>query len=96
MATTSIGEIVLAGPRGFCAGVERAIDIVELALAVCGPPVYVRKEIVHNRHVVETLHKQGAVFVDELNEVPDDATVIFSAHGISPSVRQEAAGRDCA
>ena len=93
MATISIGEIVLAGPRGFCAGVERAIDIVELALAVCGPPVYVRKEIVHNRHVVETLHKQGAVFVDELNEVPDDATVIFSAHGISPSVRQEAAGR---
>jgi 4-hydroxy-3-methylbut-2-enyl diphosphate reductase len=92
MATT-IGEIVLAGPRGFCAGVERAIDIVELALAVCGPPVYVRKEIVHNRHVVETLHKQGAIFVDELTEVPDDATVIFSAHGISPSVRQEAAGR---
>src|SRR5687768_1354791 len=90
---TNIGEIVLAGPRGFCAGVERAIDIVELALAVCGPPVYVRKEIVHNRHVVETLHKQGAVFVDELNEVPDDATVIFSAHGIAPSVRQEAAGR---
>jgi 4-hydroxy-3-methylbut-2-en-1-yl diphosphate reductase len=90
---TNIGEIVLAGPRGFCAGVERAIDIVELALAVCGPPVYVRKEIVHNRHVVETLHKQGAIFVDELTEVPDDATVIFSAHGISPSVRQEAAGR---
>jgi 4-hydroxy-3-methylbut-2-en-1-yl diphosphate reductase len=92
MAIT-IGEIVLAGPRGFCAGVERAIDIVELALAVCGPPVYVRKEIVHNRHVVETLHKQGAIFVDELTEVPDGATVIFSAHGISPSVRQEAAGR---
>ena len=93
MATIGIDEIVLAGPRGFCAGVERAIDIVELALAVCGPPVYVRKEIVHNRHVVETLHKQGAVFVDELHEVPDDATVIFSAHGIAPSVRQEAAGR---
>jgi 4-hydroxy-3-methylbut-2-enyl diphosphate reductase len=93
MATTSIAEIVLAGPRGFCAGVERAIDIVELALAVCGPPVYVRKEIVHNRHVVDTLHKQGAIFVDELTEVPDGATVIFSAHGISPSVRQEAAGR---
>src|SRR5205085_7255723 len=68
-----ITEIVLAGPRGFCAGVERAIDIVELALAVCGPPVYVRKEIVHNRHVVETLRTQGAIFVDELDEVPDDA-----------------------
>jgi 4-hydroxy-3-methylbut-2-enyl diphosphate reductase len=91
--TTPITEIVLAGPRGFCAGVERAIDIVELALAVCGPPVYVRKEIVHNRHVVDTLRTQGAVFVDELTEVPDDATVIFSAHGISPSVRQEAARR---
>ena len=88
--STPITEIVLAGPRGFCAGVERAIDIVELALAVCGPPVYVRKEIVHNRHVVDTLRTQGAVFVDELTEVPDDATVIFSAHGISPSVRHEA------
>jgi 4-hydroxy-3-methylbut-2-enyl diphosphate reductase len=90
---TAIGEIVLAGPRGFCAGVERAIDIVELALSVCGPPVYVRKEIVHNRHVVETLRTQGAIFVDGLDEVPDDATVIFSAHGISPAVRTEATGR---
>ncbi|PYM16820.1 MAG: 4-hydroxy-3-methylbut-2-enyl diphosphate reductase [Candidatus Rokuibacteriota bacterium] len=88
-----ITEIVLAGPRGFCAGVERAIDIVELALDVCGPPVYVRKEIVHNRHVVETLRTQGAIFVDELGEVPDDATVVFSAHGIAPGVRQEAARR---
>src|SRR5688500_13167480 len=91
--TAPVSEIVLAGPRGFCAGVERAIDIVELALSVCRPPVYVRREIVHNRHVVDTLRTQGAVFVDELTEVPDDATVIFSAHGISPSVRQEAAGR---
>jgi 4-hydroxy-3-methylbut-2-enyl diphosphate reductase len=91
--TTPIAEIVLAGPRGFCAGVERAIDIVELALEVCPRPVYVRKEIVHNRHVVETLRKQGAIFVDELDEVPDDATVIFSAHGISPAVRAEAARR---
>jgi 4-hydroxy-3-methylbut-2-enyl diphosphate reductase len=91
--TIQVNEIVLAGPRGFCAGVERAIDIVEQALAVCGPPVYVRKEIVHNRHVVDTLRMQGAVFVDELDEVPDDATVIFSAHGISPSVRAEAAQR---
>ena len=95
MATVSlpITEIVLAGPRGFCAGVERAIDIVELALDVCGPPVYVRKEIVHNRHVVETLRTKGAIFVDELHEVPDDATVIFSAHGIAPAVRDEAQGR---
>ena len=88
-----IAEIVLAGPRGFCAGVERAIDIVELALDVCGPPVYVRKEIVHNPHVVETLRTKGAIFVDELDEVPDDATVIFSAHGISPAVRDEAQRR---
>jgi 4-hydroxy-3-methylbut-2-enyl diphosphate reductase len=91
--TSPIAEIVLAGPRGFCAGVERAIDIVELALSVCPPPVYVRKEIVHNRHVVEDLRAKGAVFVDELDEVPDDATVIFSAHGISPEVRAEARGR---
>jgi 4-hydroxy-3-methylbut-2-enyl diphosphate reductase len=91
--TAPVSEIVLAGPRGFCAGVERAIDIVELALSVCRPPVYVRREIVHNRHVVETLRTQGAIFVDELTEVPDDATVIFSAHGISPAVRAEAARR---
>src|SRR5688500_5908449 len=91
--TAPVSEIVLAGPRGFCAGVERAIDIVELALSVCRPPVYVRREIVHNRLVVETLRKQGAIFVDELDEVPNDATVIFSAHGISPAVRDEAARR---
>lgn len=93
MTTAPISEILLAGPRGFCAGVERAIDIVELALSVCRPPVYVRREIVHNRLVVETLRKQGAIFVDELDEVPNDATVIFSAHGISPAVRDEAARR---
>jgi 4-hydroxy-3-methylbut-2-en-1-yl diphosphate reductase len=86
-------EIVLAGPRGFCAGVDRAIDIVELALQVCPHPVYVRREIVHNRHVVEALRAKGAHFVDELSEVPDDATVIFSAHGISPAVREEAQRR---
>ncbi len=91
--TSKLAEIVLAGPRGFCAGVERAIDIVELALAVCPPPVYVRKEIVHNRHVVDELREKGAIFVDELDEVPDDATVIFSAHGISPQVRVEARQR---
>jgi 4-hydroxy-3-methylbut-2-enyl diphosphate reductase len=88
-----ITEILLAGPRGFCAGVERAIDIVELALSVCPSPIYVRREIVHNRHVVDSLRKQGAIFVDELEEVPDDATVIFSAHGISPAVRLDAARR---
>ncbi len=88
-----ISEILLAGPRGFCAGVERAIDIVELALSVCQPPVYVRKEIVHNRHVVEELRAKGAIFVDELDEVPDDATIIFSAHGISPEVRHAAERR---
>jgi 4-hydroxy-3-methylbut-2-en-1-yl diphosphate reductase len=93
VATVPISEILLAGPRGFCAGVERAIDIVELALSVCRPPVYVRREIVHNRHVVESLRAKGAIFVDELSEVPDDATVIFSAHGISPAVRDDAERR---
>ncbi len=88
-----ITEIVLAGPRGFCAGVERAIDIVELTLEVCGPPVYVRREIVHNGHVVDKLRAKGAVFVEELTEVPDDATVIFSAHGVSPAVRDDAGRR---
>src|SRR5690348_16588036 len=93
MTTLPLQQIVLAGPRGFCAGVDRAIDIVELALQVCPPPVYVRKEIVHNRHVVESLRAKGAIFVDELNEVPDAATVIFSAHGISPAVRHDAQRR---
>ena len=89
-----ITEILLAGPRGFCAGVERAIDIVEVALSVCPPPVYVRREIVHNRLVVETLRQKGAMFVDELDEVPADSRVVFSAHGVSPQVRREAADRD--
>ena len=93
VTATRAQEIVLAGPRGFCAGVDRAIDIVELALQVCPHPVYVRKEIVHNRHVVEALRAKGAHFVDELDEVPDDATVIFSAHGISPAVWEEAQRR---
>src|SRR5437773_3173266 len=93
VATVPISEILLAGPRGFCACVEPAIDIVELALDVCGSPVYVRREIVHNPHVVETLRTKGAIFVDELDEVPDDATVIFSAHGISPAVREDAQRR---
>src|SRR2546422_3544974 len=93
VATVPISEILLAGPRGFCAGVERAIDIVELALSVCRPPVCVRREIVHNRHVVESLRAKGAVFVDELAEVPNDATVIFSAHGLWPAVREDAQRR---
>jgi 4-hydroxy-3-methylbut-2-enyl diphosphate reductase len=86
-------RIVLAAPRGYCAGVDRAIATVEKALAAFGPPVYVRKEIVHNFHVVETLRAQGAVFVDELAEVPAGARVVFSAHGVSPAVRAEAAAR---
>ncbi len=90
---TPIAEIVLASPRGFCAGVERAIDIVELALEVCRPPVYVRKEIVHNGYVVEKLRAKGAIFVDELCEVPDRATAVFSAHGVAPEVREDAARR---
>jgi 4-hydroxy-3-methylbut-2-en-1-yl diphosphate reductase len=85
--------LYLAGPRGFCAGVDRAIDIVEMALEVYGPPVYVRHEIVHNRHVVEDLRRKGAVFVDRLEGVPNGARVIFSAHGVSPAVREEARAR---
>ncbi|MCA1580901.1 MAG: 4-hydroxy-3-methylbut-2-enyl diphosphate reductase [Acidobacteria bacterium] len=85
--------VVLAAPRGFCAGVVRAIDIVDLALEAAGAPLYVRKEIVHNRHVVESFEKRGVRFVDELTEVPDGQTVIFSAHGVSPAVRTEAAAR---
>lgn len=86
-------NIVLANPRGFCAGVDRAIEIVERALDLLGSPIYVRHEVVHNRFVVENLKKRGAVFVDELNEVPDDATVIFSAHGVSKAVELEAKRR---
>jgi 4-hydroxy-3-methylbut-2-enyl diphosphate reductase len=89
--TTS--TIHLAGPRGFCAGVDRAIDIVEMALEVFGAPIYVRHEIVHNRHVVEALRVKGAVFVEELADVPAGAHVIFSAHGVSPAVRREAEAR---
>ncbi|MBW2713825.1 MAG: 4-hydroxy-3-methylbut-2-enyl diphosphate reductase [Deltaproteobacteria bacterium] len=86
-------KILLASPRGFCAGVDRAIETVELALRRFGPPIYVRHEIVHNRHVVDSLREKGAVFVDELSDVPQGARVIFSAHGVSPAVRQEADGR---
>lgn len=86
-------KIYLANPRGFCAGVDRAIEIVELALKAYGPPVYVRHEIVHNRHVVESLRAKGAVFVEELDEVPDNVPVIFSAHGVAKSVWQDARER---
>jgi|SRR3990172_2895535 len=88
-----IERVILAAPRGFCAGVDRAIDIVNLALQLYGTPVYVRKEIVHNAHVVQELRGRGAVFVDELDEVPDGGRVIFSAHGISPQVRTQAAAK---
>jgi 4-hydroxy-3-methylbut-2-enyl diphosphate reductase len=87
-------QVLLANPRGFCAGVDRAIDIVERALETFGAPIYVRHEVVHNRCVVEGLRARGAVFVDELDEVPDGATVIFSAHGVSQVVRGEAAQRN--
>ena len=83
-------EIQLANPRGFCAGVDRAIDIVNRALEVFGAPIYVRHEVVHNKFVVEDLRERGAIFVDELLEVPDDCIVIFSAHGVSQAVRKEA------
>ena len=86
-------DIKLANPRGFCAGVDRAIDIVDRALDVFGAPIYVRHEVVHNKFVVDNLRNRGAVFVDELSEVPDDVIVIFSAHGVSQAVQQEAAER---
>ncbi len=89
----SIERVILAAPRGFCAGVDRAIDIVNLALELYGTPVYVRKEIVHNAHVVRELGGRGAVFVEDLKEVPDGGRVIFSAHGIAPEVRTQAAAK---
>ena len=87
-------KIILANPRGFCAGVDRAISIVELALEIHGSPIYVRHEVVHNRFVVDGLKAKGAIFVEELDEVPDGAIVIFSAHGVSQAVRQEAKQRE--
>jgi 4-hydroxy-3-methylbut-2-en-1-yl diphosphate reductase len=86
-------RVLLANPRGFCAGVDRAIEIVERSLQMFGAPIYVRHEVVHNRHVIEGLRALGAVFVEELHEVPDGATVIFSAHGVSKAVELEAKGR---
>ncbi|MPZ67685.1 MAG: 4-hydroxy-3-methylbut-2-enyl diphosphate reductase [Pseudonocardiaceae bacterium] len=92
-AVTGPRTVLLASPRSFCAGVERAIEIVERALDQRDPPVYVRKQIVHNTHVVAELEARGAVFVDELDGAPDGATVVFSAHGVSPAVRDEASRR---
>ena len=86
-------RVLLAAPRGYCAGVDRAVITVEEALDLYGAPVYVRKEIVHNKHVVETLRRRGAIFVDELDEVPNGATVVFSAHGVSPAVHEDAGRR---
>jgi 4-hydroxy-3-methylbut-2-enyl diphosphate reductase len=86
-------NVLLAAPRGYCAGVDRAIEIVEVALATYGPPVYVRKQIVHNLHVVRKLERDGAVFVEELDEVPEGATVVFSAHGVAPEVHAQAKER---
>ncbi len=93
--TPEAGErtVLLAAPRGYCAGVDRAVITVEKALDLYGPPVYVRKQIVHNRHVVHTLEKRGAIFVEELDEVPAGSTVVFSAHGVSPAVHEQAAAR---
>ena len=88
-----VPQIKLANPRGFCAGVDRAIDIVNRALDVYGPPIYVRHEVVHNKFVVDTLRERGAIFVDELDEVPDDKIVIFSAHGVSKAVKKNAEER---
>jgi 4-hydroxy-3-methylbut-2-enyl diphosphate reductase len=90
---TSAKRVLLAKPRGYCAGVDRAVVTVEKALDLYGAPVYVRKQIVHNRHVVAELEKRGAIFVEETEEVPEGATVIFSAHGVAPVVHQEAAAR---
>src|ERR1700675_1494703 len=91
--STASKKIILLTPRGFCAGVVRAIDVVKIALDLYGAPIYVRKEIVHNRHVVDELRGAGAVFVEELVEVPEGGRVIFSAHGVSPAVRSEAKQR---
>src|ERR1700693_5453448 len=86
----STKKIILLRPRGFCAGVVRAIDVVKIALDLYGAPIYVRKEIVHNKHVVDELRAAGAIFIEELDEVPSGARVIFSAHGVSPAVRAQA------
>jgi 4-hydroxy-3-methylbut-2-enyl diphosphate reductase len=92
--TTAPEKLLLAAPRGYCAGVDRAVQTVERALELHGPPVYVRKEIVHNKHVVEQLRERGAIFVDQESEVPEGETVVFSAHGVAPSVHANAQARN--
>ena len=87
-------RVLIAAPRGYCAGVDRAIISVEKALELYGAPLYVRKEIVHNKHVVATLEQRGVIFVNETDEVPEGQTVVFSAHGVSPAVHEEAARRN--
>ena len=87
-------RVLLAAPRGYCAGVDRAVVTVEKALDLYGAPVYVRKQIVHNKHVVSSLEKKGAIFVEETDQVPEGAMVVFSAHGVSPEVHQQAAARN--
>jgi 4-hydroxy-3-methylbut-2-en-1-yl diphosphate reductase len=93
VATSAPRRVLLAAPRGYCAGVDRAVETVEKALDMHGPPVYVRKEIVHNKHVVEELSERGAIFVDQETEVPEGELVVFSAHGVSPKVHENAAAR---
>jgi 4-hydroxy-3-methylbut-2-enyl diphosphate reductase len=93
-ATAAERRVLLAAPRGYCAGVDRAVITVERALEIYGAPVYVRKEIVHNKHVVQTLQSRGAIFVEETDEVPEGATVVFSAHGVAPIVHDEAQSRN--
>jgi hypothetical protein len=93
LVTMSLDEVLLAEPRGFCAGVDRAIEIVERALGAFGAPIYVRHEIVHNTYVVNDLKAKGAIFIEDLADVPPGATLVFSAHGVSQAVRAEAAAR---
>src|ERR1700758_585253 len=93
LVPNTVQKLLLAAPRGYCAGVDRAVQTVERALEIHGDPVYVRKEIVHNRHVVEQLSERGAIFVDEVSEVPEGAVCVFSAHGVSPAVRDDAQQR---
>jgi 4-hydroxy-3-methylbut-2-enyl diphosphate reductase len=93
IVTNTVEKLLLAAPRGYCAGVDRAVQTVERALEIHGAPVYVRKEIVHNKHVVETLRERGAIFVEEETEVPEGAVCVFSAHGVAPSVREGAQAR---
>ena len=94
MGAVTAKRVLLAKPRGYCAGVDRAVATVEEALALYGPPIYVRKQIVHNKHVVATLEQKGAIFVEETHQVPEGATVVFSAHGVAPAVYEEARARN--